>query len=80
MLLLYTSTYVPYRVAFVDDSSTAYTIFEYFVDSLFFSDIFINFLSAIEKPDGTVEVKFKRIAKAYLTSWFILDILATIPT
>lgn len=80
LLLLYTSTYVPYRVAFVDDSSTAYTIFEYFVDMLFFIDIFVNFFSAIERPDGTIEVKCKKIAKAYLTSWFILDIVATIPT
>jgi len=80
LLLLYTSTYVPYRVAFVDESTTAYQAFEYCIDALFLFDIFVNFCSAIEKKDGTIDVRMRQIAKSYLTSWFMLDLCATFPT
>ena len=50
VLLLYTATYVPYRVSFIDgESSLAFKIFENTIDGLFFCDIIVNFLSAIEK-------------------------------
>jgi hypothetical protein len=80
-LLLYTATYVPYRVAFVDgDSSFGYGIFEDMVDALFFIDIIVNFISAIENPDGTIETRMSHIVKSYIKSWFMLDIIATMPT
>lgn len=80
-LLLYTATYVPYRVSFIDgDSSLAFQIFENTIDVLFFFDIIVNFLSAIEKKDGSYECSFKVIAKTYIKSWFFLDLVATIPT
>ena len=80
-LLLYTATYVPYRVSFVDgESSLGFKIFENIIDGLFFFDIIVNFLSALERKDGTYECNFKIIAKTYLKSWFLLDLLATFPT
>ena len=41
------------RLCFIGQPLT-YKIFEYVVDSLFFCDIFVNFLSAIEKPNGKI--------------------------
>lgn len=81
ILLLYTATYVPYRVAFVDeDGSLSFKVFEYVVDSLFFFDIFVNFLSALELPNGSIETRMKIIVGTYLKSWFFLDIFACAPT
>jgi len=53
--------------------------FEYFIDSLFAMDIFFNFISAYEKSDGSIEVRWKRIALNYIKLWFIIDSFAIIP-
>lgn len=49
-------------------------------DFLFFIDIFINFLSAFERPGtGIFEIRASYIAKDYLKSWFFIDVVACIP-
>jgi len=58
LMLFYTATYMPYQICFIDkNSQTAYTILEYVLDTLFGFDIIINFITAIEKPDGTIEAR-----------------------
>lgn len=80
-LLLYTATYMPYRICFIDDESTGFFLaFEYMVDILFALDIAVNFISALELADGSVDPRFKPIAIAYIKSWFFLDLFATFPT
>lgn len=80
-LLLYTATYMPYRICFIDDPSAgAFLAFEYMVDALFFFDIFVNFSSALEYSDGTIDPRLKYIAFSYMKSWFFLDLCATFPT
>jgi len=49
-LLIYTGSYVPYKIAFIDEDSKGVEIFEYIVDILFFMDIIINFFSATDDP------------------------------
>ena len=72
---------MPYRICFIDEESTgAFLAFEYMVDILFFLDILVNFNSAIELPDGTIDPRMKSIAMAYIKTWFILDLCATFPT
>ena len=48
LLLGYTSTVVPFQVAFVDEDSTFATFVNYLVDILFGVDIIVNFFSAYE--------------------------------
>ena len=44
-------------------------------------DIFINFLSAYEDQDtGLMIIDMKKIAKEYVKGWFLIDLVATIPT
>ena len=62
------------------ESSTGYKIFENTIDALFFMDIIINFISAIENPDGSINSRMSVIVKTYVKSWFLLDIVATLPT
>ena len=79
VLLAYTSTFVPYQVAFVDQDSSFEVFLNYLVDLLFGVDILVNFFSAYEK-NHRVETRLKPIAKNYLTGWFTLDLVATFPT
>jgi hypothetical protein len=79
LLLLYTATFVPYRVAFIDSDAGWITTLDDVTDILFGIDIIINFLSSYEKPDLTLETDIKQIAKNYVSFWFPMDFLAIIP-
>jgi len=39
----------------------------------------INFLSAYERYNGTIEYRLKKIAINYITGFFIVDFIATFP-
>lgn len=81
VLLLYTATYMPFRICFIDSDSTgALLVFEDLVDTLFGLDILVNFNSALELKDGTIDPRLKSIGTAYIKSWFFLDICAIFPT
>jgi len=79
ILLLYTATFITYRVAFIDTDSELLIVLDYIMDTLFGIDIIINFISAYEISETKVETWFKKIAKKYVLSWFVLDTLAIIP-
>ena len=66
LLLAYTSTVVPFQVAFVDIDSDFSTFINYMVDILFGVDIIINFFSAVELLDGKLEVRQSKIACIYI--------------
>lgn len=80
VLLLYTSTVVPFQVAFVDVDSDFAMFINYMVDVLFGLDIIVNFFSAYESAIRKIEISLKVISRDYLTGWFVLDLLATFPT
>jgi len=80
ILLIYTATIMPYRIAFVETSSTGvWFIINSVIDVSFFFDILVNFNSAFENPDGSIEFNRKKIFSKYLHSWFIIDIVAVFP-
>ena len=82
-MLFYTATLAPFRIAFYDDTgsfwSKFYNIFDTFVDFVFAIDIIINFISVYEKPNGRYEYSPKKIALNYLTGFFLVDFIATVP-
>ena len=49
------------------------------IDTVFFVDIIISFISAYQKEDGTIEINIKNIAIKYITGFFAIDIIATLP-
>ncbi len=60
LLLVYTATYMPYTICFFDENPTGFLMYwEYVVNVLFFLDIFVNFLSAIELPNGQADPRLK---------------------
>lgn len=80
LLLVYTATFLPLRTAFFDDDPAGLFEFELMIDILFMIDVFVNFVSSYtDKNTGFIEVKFNKIAKKYILSWFFLDLSACIP-
>ena len=54
ILLVYTGLVLPPRLAFDEESGIDWFVFDICIDSLFISDIFVNFLSAYEDSDGVL--------------------------
>ena len=79
ILILYTALFVPYRVAFEDQTSQGSQVFDLIVDILFLIDICITFNSTYYRKDGLLETSRKKIAIEYLTTWFLLDLLTSLP-
>ena len=79
LLLIYTATYIPYKTAFIEDSSPLVNSIEFSFDCLFFVDVFMNFLTAYETIDKNVEFRPSKIALNYLYSWFLFDTISCIP-
>ena len=50
--LLYTATVMPYNVAFIDEDPTPLAVSNFLIDTFFWFDIFFNFISAYERPNG----------------------------
>ena len=79
LLLLYTATYVPFKTAFIEESPEYVNNIEFAIDSLFFVDLAVNFLSAYETSDKNVEVRLSRISFMYIRTWFLFDVVSCIP-
>lgn len=79
LLLLYTATYIPFKTAFIEDSSDLVNTIEFSIDSLFFVDLGVNFISAYETTYKNIEFRFGQIAFAYIRSWFLFDLVSCIP-
>jgi len=79
LLLCYTATYMPFKTCFIDMPSEASEYLDTVVDLLFATDILVNFISAVELSDGTVAYQPSQIAKLYIRSWFLFDVVAVLP-
>ena len=70
---------IPFKLTFMEyGESWGYVIYDLLVDALFLSDIIIRFNTPIYL-EGRLITDRKIIIKAYLRSWFILDLLACFP-
>lgn len=79
-LLIYTATFMPFRIAFMDtDEIDGWWYFDNVVDLLFFTDLIINCCSAYYDAYEVLVVSKRRIFLNYLSSWFIPDIISCIP-
>jgi hypothetical protein len=85
MLLLYTATFVPVRTCFLDDrffeqnNLQWFTTLEYVVDGMYIFDFFLQFFIAFEDSDGKIQPNITLIARNYIQSWFLFDLLACVP-
>jgi hypothetical protein len=81
IILIYTAIYVPFKLSFIQVGTKMpfWDTVDTIVDILFICDLFVNFLAAYERREGTYETRPKKIARKYLHSWFIIDFIACIP-
>ena len=80
LLLIFSCIEIPYRLVLTqgDDDAIWQTI-NYFIDISFLLDIIFNFNTAYFDEDFKLIDDRKEIAKQYLKSWFIIDLLAIAP-
>jgi hyperpolarization activated cyclic nucleotide-gated potassium channel 2 len=80
LLVIYVWVVVPFRLAFGLDDTNEFKIIGYVIDISFLVDIFLTFFSSYfdEKKLKMVETH-RAIAYAYITSWFIFDVLSILP-
>jgi len=79
VILFYVFFVTPYRLAFVDEESLAWRIGDYGVDFIFLLDIMLTFFSAYYNSKFILIDKRTTIAISYVTSWFLIDIVAIFP-
>ena len=76
LCLTFTIIFVPVRLAFLETISFQMMMLEYSIDCFFFLDVFVNFLSAYFDDNHILVTEKREIAKNYVKSWFIFDLLA----
>ena len=79
ILLLFTAVYVPFRIAYLDEVDLTLYVIEWVVDGFFFIDIILNFFTAYYDDNNVLITDKLKIAKRYLKSWFLIDIIGCIP-
>ena len=79
LVLIFTCMVTPYRVAFIEEETQTWNVINIIIDSMFFIDIILIFNSAYYENEFELVDDRKKIAKNYLKSWFMFDLLAVIP-
>ncbi|XP_030597110.1 potassium voltage-gated channel subfamily H member 8 [Archocentrus centrarchus] len=78
----YVAVTVPYNVCFIgndDDLTRSTTVSDIAVEILFIIDIVFNFRTTFVSKSGQVVFDARQICIHYLTTWFIIDLVAALP-
>ncbi|XP_029022928.1 potassium voltage-gated channel subfamily H member 8 isoform X2 [Betta splendens] len=78
----YVAVTVPYNVCFIgddDDLTRSTTVSDIAVEILFIIDIVFNFRTTYVSKSGQVIFDARQICFHYLTTWFIIDLVAALP-
>eukprot|EP00873_Tetraselmis_striata_P016513 jgi/Tetstr1/436777/TSEL_025557.t1 len=84
LCVAWTCFILPMRVGFGDEEIGPMTIADLMVDVIFFIDIFVNFCTGYfvfddESQELKVERRYKQSALHYIKTWFVFDLIATVP-
>ena len=75
---------IPFRIGFGyenDDLTPAAHAFDFIIEIWFLCDIFVNFRLGYFDPDtGDLIMDITAIRRHYLSSWFAVDAISSIPT
>ena len=77
--LIFTAIAAPYRLAFYDIDDNIWVAVDTIVDFTFGVDICLNFFFAYYDSSEDIVDTRKKIAKKYLSSWFIVDFVSIFP-
>jgi hypothetical protein len=78
-ITFYSLLFTPFYIAFIEDEIYPITIMEVFFDLIFIVDIIINFFVGFYNYEEELVKNLQLIAFNYLTGWFFLDVIASIP-
>ena len=79
-IMMYMVVFYPLDFAFnLDEKYSFYKVLSLLIFGYFTFDIFIGFFSAYRNKEGIIVDNLKDICKNYLRTWFLLDLIATIP-
>ena len=80
-LLLMNGIYTPFRVSFFTKPDSTFVLaYETITDVALFLDVIISFFTPYQRIDGSFELNNKKIARRYLYTWFLKDIVVILPT
>ena len=79
VVLLYVTFIMTFELAFIDDPTTFFLISEYVTTFIFGVDILFNFNRAYKNKKDKIITDRCMIAKKYLKSWFLLDLVSFFP-
>lgn len=78
--IVFSAVVVPYRLAFSVEADGPWLALDWTVDAIFYLDIILAFRTTFVEGDTAIEVTdARRIAIAYLRSWFLIDLVSTLP-
>lgn len=80
VLVVYTAWVSPFEFGFVNRPRGALAITDNIVNGFFFIDIILTFFVAyLDKATYLLIDNRRQIARKYVFSWFVLDVVSTIP-
>ena len=79
VLVVYNAVSILLEIGFETVTHPAQFAVDVVVDLFFISDIIINFRTAYHKDDGELQLDTRAIALSYARSWFVLDLVASVP-
>lgn len=79
LLMLYTATVTPYRVALIDIDSSSWQVLDIVIDTLFAIDLVINCFLSYYDDQMTLITSHFSIFFHYFRTWLTPDLLACIP-
>ena len=79
VVLMYTATIMPYKLALIDEIDEGWLIIETIVDFCFLGDIVVTLNTPIDRKNEPRETRRSKIFCNYLKGWLIIDFFASIP-
>jgi len=81
IIMIYLVITVPLKICFEINlpPSHPWSKFEYFISSIFFVDIVVNFNTGFIDDEDRFVTSRKKIAEYYFRGWFWLDLITTLP-
>jgi len=79
VILLISCLLTPFNIAFIEVEPFGWVVVNFVIDACFLVDIMVIFNSAFYDEEFVIVEDRKMIAKEYVTSWFLVDLLAILP-
>ena len=77
--VIYNAVFCPFHLAFNVEMGAFHELMYRVVDVVFIVDIFVNFNTGFYDAGNNLVMDRQRISDRYITSWFSIDVISSIP-